>query len=110
MVLKRVYDEQLAHASCLVGCAVTGEAIVCDPGRNVYRYIEPANGEDVRDLASIGLDVVQGWMWLEAISACERNTGPLSSVEQLEAKAMVEEGRRRRSVTWLSTESKTSAT
>ena len=64
----------------------------------------------VRDLASIGLDDVEGWLGLDAISAYERNTGPLSSVEQVDAKAMVEKGRRRRSASWLSTESKTSAT
>ena len=46
--------------------------------------------EAVRDLASIGLDDVQGWMGLDAISAYERNTGPLSAVEQVDGKALSE--------------------
>ena len=32
MLLKYFYDKALAHASYLVGCQKTGEAIVVDPG------------------------------------------------------------------------------
>lgn len=52
MILKRFYDEKLAHASYLVGCAATGEAILIDPGRNVEQYLEAANKEGVRIVAT----------------------------------------------------------
>jgi hydroxyacylglutathione hydrolase len=42
MFLKRFYDEQLAHASYLVGCYVTGEALVVDPNRNIEQYLQAA--------------------------------------------------------------------
>lgn len=45
MILKRFYDEKLAQASYLVGCAATGEALVVDPNRDVQQYIEAAAGE-----------------------------------------------------------------
>ena len=51
MFLKRFYDEQLSHASYLVGCYVTGEAIVIDPNRNIVQYIEAAEDEGMRIVA-----------------------------------------------------------
>lgn len=48
MFLKRFYDDQLAHASYLVGCYVTGEAIVIDPNRNLDQYIEAAEDEAMK--------------------------------------------------------------
>ncbi len=42
MLLKYFYDEQLAQASYLVGCAATGEALVIDPSREVEQYITAA--------------------------------------------------------------------
>ena len=36
MLLKYFYDEKLAQASYLVGCAKTGEALVIDPMRNCH--------------------------------------------------------------------------
>lgn len=42
MYLKRFYDENLAHASYLVGCQATGNAVVIDAGRNVQPYIDEA--------------------------------------------------------------------
>lgn len=42
MYLKRFYDERLAHASYLVGCQATGEAIVIDAGRDIEPYLEVA--------------------------------------------------------------------
>ena len=70
MILKRFYDEKLAHASYLVGCAATGEAIVIDPGRNVDPYIEAANNEGVRITAvtetHIHADLLSGLRELSA--------------------------------------------
>ena len=39
MLLKYFYDEKLAQASYLVGCAKTGEALVIDPMRNITPYL-----------------------------------------------------------------------
>jgi hydroxyacylglutathione hydrolase len=47
MILKRFYDEKLAQASYLVGCAATGEALVVDPNRDVDQYIRAAESEGV---------------------------------------------------------------
>ncbi len=48
MILKRFYDEKLAHASWLVGCGATGEALVVDPNRDVEQYVAAAEKEGVR--------------------------------------------------------------
>lgn len=48
MILKRFYDEKLAHASYLVGCGTTGEAVVIDPNRDVGQYIDAASIEGLR--------------------------------------------------------------
>jgi hydroxyacylglutathione hydrolase len=48
MILKRFYDEPLAHASYLVGCPGAGEAIVIDPNRDLDKYLEVAAAEGVR--------------------------------------------------------------
>jgi hydroxyacylglutathione hydrolase len=45
MILKRFYDEKLAQASYLLGCAATGEALVVDPNRDARRYIDAAATE-----------------------------------------------------------------
>jgi hydroxyacylglutathione hydrolase len=42
MILQRLYDERLAQASYLVGCAATGEAAVIDPGRDPEPYVRAA--------------------------------------------------------------------
>lgn len=42
MLLKYFYDQRLAHASYLVGCQKTGEAIVVDPGRDISPYLDAA--------------------------------------------------------------------
>jgi hydroxyacylglutathione hydrolase len=46
MLIKRIYDEDLAQASYLIGCQATGEAVVVDPRRDVGTYVEiaEANG------------------------------------------------------------------
>jgi hydroxyacylglutathione hydrolase len=48
MILKRFYDEKLAQASYLVGCAATGDALVVDPNRDVAEYSEAADAEGLR--------------------------------------------------------------
>jgi hydroxyacylglutathione hydrolase len=48
MILKRFYDDQLAHASWLVGCSATGEALVVDPNRDVEQYLDAAAREGLR--------------------------------------------------------------
>ena len=48
MLLKRFYDEKLAQASYLVGCAATGESLVIDPNRDVEQYLRAAAAEGLR--------------------------------------------------------------
>lgn len=48
MLLKYFYDKSLAHASYMVGCQRTGEAIIVDPGRDVAQYLAFAKAEGVR--------------------------------------------------------------
>ncbi|SOD01816.1 hydroxyacylglutathione hydrolase [bacterium JGI 053] len=48
MLLKRFYDDKLAHASWLVGCSATGEALVVDPNRDVEQYVAAAQREGLR--------------------------------------------------------------
>jgi hydroxyacylglutathione hydrolase len=64
MLLKYFYDRTLAHASYLVGCQKTGEAIVIDPGRDVEPYLEVAKREQLHIVGSaethIHADFVSG--------------------------------------------------
>jgi hydroxyacylglutathione hydrolase len=48
MLLLRFYDEGLAQASYLIGCQVSGEALVIDPNRDVEQYIAAAEAEGLR--------------------------------------------------------------
>lgn len=48
MLLKYFYDDKLAQASYLVGCAKTGEALVIDPMRNITPYLRAAEKEGLR--------------------------------------------------------------
>jgi hydroxyacylglutathione hydrolase len=48
MILKYFYDQTLAQASYLVGCAATGEALVVDPARDVTPYLQAAAQENLR--------------------------------------------------------------
>ena len=45
MILKRFYDESLAHASYLLGCAATCQALIVDPNRDLEQYIAAAESE-----------------------------------------------------------------
>jgi hydroxyacylglutathione hydrolase len=46
MLIERIYDDDLAQASYLIGCQATGEAVVVDPRRDiaVYQSLAAANG------------------------------------------------------------------
>ena len=48
MLLKYFYDQALAHASYMVGCQKTGEAILIDPDRNIDHYLETAKREGMK--------------------------------------------------------------
>lgn len=48
MIFRRFYDETLAQASYLIGCARSGEAVVVDPNRLVDQYVAAAESEGVR--------------------------------------------------------------
>ena len=48
MLLKYFYDEKLAQASYMVGCAATGEALVVDPMRDITPYLEAAEAEGLK--------------------------------------------------------------
>jgi hydroxyacylglutathione hydrolase len=48
MLLKYFYDKPLAHASYLIGCQKSGEALVVDPSRHVDPYLEAAAAEGLR--------------------------------------------------------------
>src|SRR5690606_5020410 len=48
MLLERVYDPDLAHASYLIGCQAEGSAIVIDPRRDVSVYLELAAKNSLR--------------------------------------------------------------
>ena len=45
MLLKRFYDDKLAQASYMIGCQVTGEALVIDANRDTEQYIAVAEDE-----------------------------------------------------------------
>jgi hydroxyacylglutathione hydrolase len=48
MLLKRFYDDGLAQASYLIGCSVTGEALIVDANRDADQYIAAAEAEGMR--------------------------------------------------------------
>src|SRR5256714_15138216 len=48
MILKRIYDDNLAQASYLIACERTREAIVVDPNIDVGQYTRAAGAERVR--------------------------------------------------------------
>lgn len=48
MLLKYFYDQKIAHASYLVGCQATGEALIVDPGRDIDPYLQVAEANDMR--------------------------------------------------------------
>ena len=42
MLIKHIYDEDLAQASYFIGCQAKGEAIVVDPRRDIDEYLNLA--------------------------------------------------------------------
>jgi hydroxyacylglutathione hydrolase len=52
MFMRMIYDEKLAQAAYLIGCQRTGDAIVIDPQRDVDRYIEIAEANELRITAA----------------------------------------------------------
>ncbi len=48
MLLKYFYDPALAHASYMVGCQKTGEALIVDPGRDIQQYLDVAKQEGMK--------------------------------------------------------------
>ena len=48
MLFRRLYDDDLAQATYLIGCQATGEALVVDPSREVVRYLRAAEEEHLR--------------------------------------------------------------
>jgi hydroxyacylglutathione hydrolase len=64
MLLRYFFHQSLAHASYLVGCQTTGEAIVIDPGRDLAPYLKEAEGQGLRLVAAtethIHADFVSG--------------------------------------------------
>ena len=48
MLLRRFYDPKLAQASYLLGCTVTGEALVLDPNRDIDSYLRASAAEGLR--------------------------------------------------------------
>lgn len=47
MLLKYFYDDKLAHASYMVGCQQTGEAVIVDAGRDIQQYLDAAAKESM---------------------------------------------------------------
>lgn len=48
MLLRQIFDPELAQYAYLIGCQQTGEALVIDPERDVDRYIRLAQQEGLR--------------------------------------------------------------
>ncbi|MBP2411953.1 hydroxyacylglutathione hydrolase [Arthrobacter stackebrandtii] len=48
MLLERIYDEDLAQASYLIGCQANGEALVVDPRRDIQVYLDLAAANGMR--------------------------------------------------------------
>ena len=48
MLLRQIYDEDLAHAAWLLGCQKTGDAIIIDPARDVDVYQAAASAHELK--------------------------------------------------------------
>ena len=51
MLLERIYDEDLAQASYLIGCQASGEALVIDPRRDLGEVLSRAQAHGLRIVA-----------------------------------------------------------
>ncbi|MCQ3975195.1 MAG: MBL fold metallo-hydrolase [Anaerolineae bacterium] len=52
MLLKYFYDNKIAHASYMVGCQATSEAIIVDPARAIEPYLQVAAENGLKIVAS----------------------------------------------------------
>lgn len=48
MIFHRFHETKLSQYSYLLGCPVSGEAVIIDPNRNVDRYLKAASDEGLR--------------------------------------------------------------
>ena len=73
MLLKYFYDKALAHASYMVGCQRTNEALIVDPGRDVTPYLAAAKKEGMKIVGTaethIHADYVSGARELAELGA-----------------------------------------
>ena len=53
MLLRYFYDEKLAHASYLVGCERTGQAVIIDPMRHIAPYVEAAKKKGMKIVGAV---------------------------------------------------------
>jgi len=64
VLLRYFYDQKLAHASYMVGCQQTHEAIIIDPGRDLEPYLKEAEAQELCIVAAaethIHADFVSG--------------------------------------------------
>ncbi|WP_206479085.1 MBL fold metallo-hydrolase [Kocuria sp. KRD140] len=70
MLIERIYDEDLAQASYVIGCQATGQALVVDPRRDIDVYLQMAakNGMEISAVAEthIHADYLSGTRELAA--------------------------------------------
>lgn len=52
MLLKQIYDSNLSQYAYLIGCTSSGEAVIIDAQRDVDRYIELAEANDLKLIAA----------------------------------------------------------
>lgn len=52
MLLKYFYNDKIAHASYMVGCQATGEALVIDPSRTIDMYLQAAEENELKIVAT----------------------------------------------------------
>ncbi len=75
MLLERIYDEDLAQASYLIGCQAKGEAIVVDARRDIAVYKDIAKANDMKIVAvtetHIHADYLSGTRELAADTGAE---------------------------------------
>ena len=75
MLFERIYDEDLAQASYVIGCQATGQALVVDPRRDidVYQDLAAKNGMEITAVTEthIHADYLSGTRELAAATGAE---------------------------------------
>ncbi len=51
MLFRQIFDEKLAQYAYLIGCQETGEALLVDPERDIDRYLDLAEDDDLEIVA-----------------------------------------------------------